>query len=254
MNSMCKWLGVMFGVLWLLMADMATAGEYELVIGKGRELCEVCRQNIERMTAHPACERAYSADLGLGAPQWKPFELQKNFGTMKQVMKYLRTGNEFAKDEYMMGEEQYEAQLREAVAKGLLKWVSVAKIDIDNDGLPDLVLRLRGGVCPRRYQGYNLAYDTPIVVLKGDRSGLDRGKSDLLSQNPYRSPDYLGDRNYQIYDVFTYRGKTYFDRWNDTAAEDERQRFTLTIYEIQDGKVTLDCQFKELASTEGATP
>lgn len=37
---------------------------------------------------------------------------------MKQVLKYLATGNEFAKDDYVMGEEQYESQLRASLARG----------------------------------------------------------------------------------------------------------------------------------------
>ena len=100
----------------LLCAAPVNAEDYKLVLGDGVDVCETCKQNLERMIKHPACEREYSAELGLGASNWKPFDVSEHLGTMKQVMKYLATGNEFAKDDYVMGEEQYEAQNQTGVA------------------------------------------------------------------------------------------------------------------------------------------
>ena len=245
MKHLRKGSGLALGLLWLLMADLATAGEYEIVLGQGQELCEVCRQNLEQMEEHPACERTYSSALGLNASEWKPFDVSKHLGAMKQVMKYLATGNEFAKDDYVMGEEQYEARLRASVSMGV-EWVYHAQIDIDNDGRLDQVLRIPSKECHRRNQGYNLAYDMPIVVLKKDLSGFDRTKTDLVMQNPGRAIRMPGDTNYQMYSVFSFKGKTYFDRWNDTLTYGESQRFTLTVYEAQGGKTRKRCQLKEV--------
>ncbi|OQW64725.1 MAG: hypothetical protein BVN29_13050 [Nitrospira sp. ST-bin5] len=77
-------------LLGILIVGVARAGEYEIVDGKGQELCEVCRQNLVQMTEHPACERTYSSTLGLSAPEWKPFDVQGNLGAMKQVMACCR--------------------------------------------------------------------------------------------------------------------------------------------------------------------
>ena len=52
-------------VVWMVMVPAASAGEYQLVIGEGVEVCEACKRNLERMTVHPACERDYSRQLGL---------------------------------------------------------------------------------------------------------------------------------------------------------------------------------------------
>jgi len=235
-------IGVLLGIL---IVGMARAGEYEIVDGKGQELCEVCRQNLVQMTEHPACERTYSSTLGLSAPDWKAFDVSEHLGAMKQVMKYLATGNEFAKDDYVMGEEQYEARLRASVAMGV-QWVYRAQVDIDNDGQSDQVLRMPSKECNRRNQGYNLAYDTPIVVMKNDLSGLNRTKSDLVEQGLYKKLGQRGDSTYQMYGVFTYKGKTYFDRWNDTGIQGESQRYTLTVYESRGGETRKRCQLKEV--------
>lgn len=192
--------GVLLGVLFV---GVAWAGEYEVVHGKGQELCEVCRQNLEQMTEHPACERTYNLALGLNAPEWKPFDVLANLGAMKQVMKFLQTGDEFAKDDYVMGKEQYEHNLKTIVADGQ-PWAFLTQVDIDNDGDLDQVLRMPSKGCNLRYQGYHVAYDAPILALKKNLTGIDRAKTNLLVQNPQRSVRLPGDTNYQMYSVFTY--------------------------------------------------
>ncbi len=232
-------------LLGILIVGVARAGEYEIVDGKGQELCEVCRQNLVQMTEHPACERTYSSTLGLSAPEWKPFDVLGNLGAMKQVMKFLRTGNEFAKDDYVMGEEQYELYVRRIIGDRLQQ-VSMTLADIDNDGRLDNVLRWAGGPCNQRGEGGSGAYSSPIVVLKKDHSGIDRAKTDLVVQNPERAVRMPGDTTYQMYSVFSFKGKTYFDRWNDTVIYGESHRFTLTVYEAQGGKTRKRCQLKEV--------
>ena len=37
---------LVLGVLWLLIADVATAGSYTLVVGKGIEVCEAYLKNL----------------------------------------------------------------------------------------------------------------------------------------------------------------------------------------------------------------
>ncbi len=230
---------------WLLFALGAHAEDYKLVLGEGVDVCDACKQNLERMTKHPACEREYSAELGLGTPGWKPFDVAKHLGAMKQVMKYLATGNEFAKDDYVMGEEQYELYLKRSIGDRQQQ-VSMALADIDNDGRLDSVLRWAGGPCNRRLQGGSGAYSSSIVVLRKDHSGINRAKTELVMQNPEREVRMPGDTNYQMYSVFSFKGKTYFDRWNDTLTYGESQRFTLTVYEIQGSKTRKRCQIKEV--------
>lgn len=111
-----------------------------------------------------------------------------------------------------------------------------------------------GGPCNRRGGGGSGAYSAPIVVLKEDLSGLDRTRTDLVIQNPYGKFRLPGETNYQMYGAFTYNGKANFDRWNDVGREDERQRFTLSIYQATGGKTRKLCQLKEVFDQQGVTP
>lgn len=57
----------------LLCAAPAHAEDSKLVIGEGVDVCDACKLNLEQMTKYPACERKYSAELGLRAPKLEAF-------------------------------------------------------------------------------------------------------------------------------------------------------------------------------------
>ena len=233
-------------VFLMLSIQLVSAGEYQLVVGEGVEVCEACKRNLEQMTVHPACERDYSGQLGLGTPEWKPFDVLGHIGAMERVLTYLATGNEFAEDRYTMGEDQFEDTIRRISTKEE-PWAFWAHVDINNDGKLEPVLKLHSALCNQRYDGsFGRAYSAPIVVLKENLSGIDRVMTDLVMQNPHRSGDLPGETKYQLYGVFNYKGETYFDRWNDAGSEDEGKRSTLSIYESTGGKTKKLCQAKEL--------
>ena len=153
-------------VFWLAMIQLASAGDYTLIVGEGTEVCDACKRNLERMTEHPACERDYSSHLGLGSPEWKPFDVPGHLGAMERVLTYLATGHEFAEDRYIMGEDQFEDTIRRIGTKEE-PWAYWAEIDINNDGKLEPVLKLHSAFCNLRYDGsIGRAYSAPIVVLK----------------------------------------------------------------------------------------
>jgi hypothetical protein len=233
-------------VCWMVMIHVANAGDYTLVIGEGVEVCEICKRNLERMIQHPACERDYSGQLGLGAPEWKPFDVRGHLDALEQVVKYLATGSEFVEEEYTFGEDQYGETIRRIGTKEE-PWAYWAQVDINNDGTLEPVLKLRSAFCNLRNDGsFGRAYSAPIVVLKENLSGIDRAMTELVLQNPPRNGRLRGETNYQLYGVFSYKGQTYFDRWNDTGNEDESERSTLSIYESKGDKTQKLCQVKEL--------
>jgi hypothetical protein len=233
-------------LLWMVMSQGVSAGEYQLVIGDGLEVCEACKHNLERMTVHPACERDYSGQLGLSIPEWKPFDVGAHMGAMERVLTYLATGNEFSDDRYITRDDQVEDTIRRISTKEE-PWAYWAQVDINNDGKLEPVLRLHSSLCHQKYDGsFGRAYSAPIVVLKENLSGIDQAMTDLVMQNPDRSGGKPGETNYQLYGVFHYKGETYFDRWNDMGSEDENDRATLSIYESTGGKTRKLCQVKEL--------
>jgi hypothetical protein len=233
-------------LLWAIMSQAVSAGEYQLVIGEGVEVCDACKRNLERMTVHPACERDYSGQLGLSTPEWKPFDVRAHMGAMERVLTYLATGNEFPDDRYIMRDDQAEDAIRRISTKEE-PWVYWAQVDINNDGKLEPVLKLHSSLCGQKYDGsFGRAYSAPIVVLKENLSGIDHAMTTLVMQNPYPSGDRAGETKYQLYGVFHYKGETYFDRWNDLGSEDEHDRATLSVYESTGGKTRKLCQIKEL--------
>ena len=231
--------------VWTAMTQWGQAGEYQLIIGEGLDVCETCTRNLERMTVHPACERDYSGQLGLGTPEWKPFDVRAHIGAMERVLTYLATGKEFSDDRFSMGEDQIEDTIRRISTKEE-PWAYWARIDINNDGTLEPVLKLHSSLCNLAYDGsFGRAYSAPIVVLMENLSGIDRAMTDLVMQNP-RSGGRPGETNYQLYGVFNYKGETYFDRWNDTGGDDESEGSTLSIYETKGGQTRKLCQVKEL--------
>lgn len=79
---------------WLLMVSLAQAADYQLTLGQGIDVCEACKQNLERMTVHPACEREYSAQFDLEPAAWKPFDVAGHLEAMEQVLYFLASGSE----------------------------------------------------------------------------------------------------------------------------------------------------------------
>jgi hypothetical protein len=231
---------------WMAMCHVASAGEYQLVIGEGLEVCEACKRNLERMTVHPACERDYSGQLGLSTPDWKPFDVGAHMGAMERVLTYLSTGSEFPDDRFISRDDQGEDVIRRISSKEE-PWAYWAQVDINNDGKLEPVLKLHSSLCQQKYDGsFGRAYSAPIVVLKENLSGIDRAMTDLVMQNPNRSGEMPGETKYQLYGIFNYKGETYFDRWNDLGSEDENDRATLSIYESIGGKTRTLCQLKQL--------
>ena len=145
------------------MVQLTSAGEYQLVLGEGVEVCEACKRNLEQMTVHPACERDYSEQLGLGTPEWKPFDVLGHIGAMERVLTYLATGSEFAEDRYTMGEDQFEDTVRRISTKEE-PWAYWAHVDINNDGKLEPVLKLHSALCNLRLV-YAISLDVPKLVL-----------------------------------------------------------------------------------------
>jgi hypothetical protein len=97
--------------------------------------------------------------------------------------------------------------------------MGVAELDIDNDGKTELVLREARGLC-----GENVHFKYIALFVLDEKGGfVDVQQSRPLFQD---SESNRWDINVQesgtigngsMYDVFTYSGQTYFDRWSWTG-------------------------------------
>lgn len=230
---------------WLSMISSVQAADYQLTLGQGIDVCEACKQNLERMTVHPACEREYSIQFDLEPPAWKPFDVAGHLEAMEQVLYFLAAGSE-STGHALSDESQFEDAVRRISTKGEpgAYW---AQVDINNDGKLEPVLKLHSSLCHSRNDGsIGRAYSAPIVVLTENLSGIDPALTDLVLQNPRQGGRAAGETNDQLYGVFRSKGVTYFDRWDDAGSSDPSERFTLSIYASTGDTTRKLCRLKEL--------
>ena len=98
MRGLFRWLGVTLGLVLVVAGMPAGAGGYEILEGKGTELCEVCLQNLLRQSAEEAvCDRQYASELGLHKVEWAPLNLVDHTGLLMRMDNLINGGNESAK-------------------------------------------------------------------------------------------------------------------------------------------------------------
>ena len=249
MKQRRKGSGLVLGLLWLLMADLASAGDYEIIVGKGVELCEACLQNLLRQSAEEAvCDRRYAPELGFGQPDWNVLDLEKDVELYKRVTNLVDRGKEdFPKPD--LGDPKERTAFLQ-MKRNTRTTLSAANIDIDNDGRLDYVLKYQSGNCGRNFHGYYpFFYESALVVAVGDQRAIDYPKSDLLTQAPlledtkakYKDKWRIGVSNFRMYQVFTYKGLVYFDLWDGSGGPDTN---TLSIYEAKQGQARRVCQIR----------
>ena len=249
MKQLRRGFGLVLGLLWLLMANVAMAEDYEIIVGRGVELCEACLQNVLRQTAEEAvCARRYAPELGFGQPEWTVLDLEKEVELYKRVSKIVSGEKEDAPKPNLADTKERTAFLE--LKRDTRTALSAANIDIDNDGRLDHVLKYQSGNCGANFHGYfPLRYVSALVVVVGDHRVIDYPKTDLLWQAPlledtkakYKEQWRIGVSNFKMYQVFTYKGLVYFDRWDGSGGPDTN---TLSIYEAKQGQAHRVCQIR----------
>lgn len=233
---------------WLFTTTPVLAGQYELVKGKGMEVCEAYEQSLNSFQPKlpMVCGRPVSSKLGFGKPKWESpkdrlgpngvviaheafwdfseflWERDVNQGAYFERGKWKGTPAQLkaAHEHYRVNRERLLID----------KPPILAEFDIDNDGSPEHVYFQHpcGSV-----------YGDLFAVLTPDYKAVDRKKTERVTPHPpfkklglgvYRavkegdygiSPstvkagykpveDAMGDVHY---DFFFFKGKTYFDQW-----------------------------------------
>ena len=222
------------------------AGGYELVKGKGVEVCEAYEKSLNSFQPKVpmVCGRSVSTQLGFDKPKWEQPEEINLFGAFQDFGEFLwerdvNQGAYFERGQWKGTPAQLlEAQKRYQDNRDRI-WVDrpplLADFDIDNDGTTEHVyfehpcLGVHGDL---------------FAVLTPDYEAVDRKKTELVMPHPpfkklglgaFRpvkkgdvdaSPFYLEQRGgykpvedstrYLHYDFFFLKGKTYFDQWWDS--------------------------------------
>ncbi len=236
---------ISFALVSVALANIAHAGRYELIKGKGVEVCEAYGKNLNlsksRLPMH--CERAVSREMkDFHKPEWIRLDFSRSYGLLGKIDRFLweRDANPVyyfpitewrqwrgTKEQYDRAWKSYKIDRDRRTIIGHM----TSSVDIDNDGTPDNVYL--DETCSSG------AYGALLLVLNSDRTDLDYAKTKLVMPHPSRKEQGLGEfrtvkegdfgigpndvkRGYMwvedslhdvFYDVFRYREKTYFDQW-----------------------------------------
>jgi hypothetical protein len=165
------------GVLWLLIADVATAGEYVLMLGKGIEVCEAYLKNLNSFPDDPpmVCERKVNPKFQeFSKPVWQPLDALKNLDLIEQIGRWkpYQTGFEDPKRR-----EEILALIKARIENGELR-LAVTNLDIEQDGTTEIVLRYDRGNCdPANESHFAGSPGRAFYVLNAEKTQLDTEKS-----------------------------------------------------------------------------
>lgn len=250
MKRTCRGSSLVLGMILLLMAEMVTAGDtptppfgvFTMLEGQGVEVCEACLKALEGLPSDlTGCERNYDSALGFEVgPFWEAINPKKNLVLLKKVMLLIQPPTQGIPGSIFDG-RNFDREIKGQMEHGGIE-LFLAKIDIDNDGRPEPVLRFRKGACIGHGEALHVQYQ-PLVVLQADRLSIDRRKTDLVMQNPRKRKEVpFGSVWERIYDVFQYKEKVYFDKWEWDDYNSAVENFI--IFQAVSNKVTPLCKYR----------
>ena len=187
------------------------------------------------------CERNYDPALGFDVgPFWKELDPLKNLTLLKKMMLLEQPPSQGIPGTIFDG-DNFVREIKGQMKHGGVKF-SIGKIDIDNDGRPEPVLKLRKGACIGHDDALHVQYQS-LIVLRNDQSTIDDHKTDLITHNPRKSKKLsIGDSYDRLYDVFLYAGQVYFDKWELDELDTSKEY--IFVYRASGKKVSQLCKYR----------
>lgn len=217
----------------IALADVAYAGRYEIVKGKGVDVCEAYRKNLNSFNLHEPmiCERQISPEMkDFQKPEWKELDAWENRQLVRKINRFLGIG---------MAEDWENSLKWDIEHRHLVMYLS--QIDIDNDGQRENMLKFAEGSCPMTRQ-----YGTSLLVLSEDKKDIDI-KTVPLMQNTKVVPGGPISEGWEfsMYDIFLYRSKIYFDRWSQSQDQTGFLKVFVTEKDIVTSGITKEvCRYQ----------
>lgn len=214
-------------------------GRYELVKGKGVAVCEVYGRNLnDSGEIWPMnCERKVLPEFakeGLAHPEWRKLDAVNHFDLVVDVDK-LFNPTAYQREKAWKG---YMDNLKAQAEQDTIS-LNLADLDINNDGKPESTIKFSYGCAPPGSGGW---WATPILVADSSLKMVDLPKTRPLLQNgtdqPVRYP--AGGWRYVMYDVFLFKGKSYFDRWSDSKEDTD----ILRVFHAEGSRATEICTYE----------
>ncbi len=215
-------------------AQSGVRKNYELLVGKGTEICEEYEKNLNSFPEDTTrFGRPFNPVFkGFSKPVWNDMSPGEKILFKIDDFVWQRDANPayYVNKTYWGGTKKEFIQAKKAFKEDSQRvyWNrEISKIDIDNDGILENVVaaNFRGG-------GGSL-----LLVVNDDLTGIDYARTKLVMRHPGRKelgilrtyasgewklPSSTGSSENTIvkdslhaayYGVFTYKGKTYFDLW-----------------------------------------
>ena len=123
MKSMRRGSSLALGVLWLLIADVATAGDYVLMLGKGIEVCEAYLKNLNSFPDDPpmVCERKVNPKFSeFSKPIWQPQDALEHLNLLEQIEQQISQHSE-PEEDFIRGREKREVWFKERIVNGQIR-------------------------------------------------------------------------------------------------------------------------------------
>lgn len=207
----------------LTASNASAAQSLEILLGKEREVCRVYKRSLGSGRVKmqgPDCARKIKPGFPhLSKPRWNELDLEQNELLVERIADFF--GDTAA----------LESGLEQILHQDILS-VRQTQVDIDNDAHIDTVIKYRKGRC-----GETSLYAAPIVVLSATRTEVEQSKTSSLLQNERQDASFVGRWHYGMYDIFSYRRRTYFDVWSGYDKD------RLSVYEIVKGEALKVCHY-----------
>lgn len=227
----------------------AHAGRYEIVKGKGVEVCEAYKKNLESFNdpLPMVCERKINPAFSeFEKPVWQSVNVGQGEGRvlLHRILNYQHAGeyDQFRKNLYRDSDlngfiKEYESSRTPILRR--------AKIDIDNDGRADDVAIFRNGYCPETSVAPHFAAN--IYLLK---AGLEPNEPMIDASYPaerlLRGNINPNQGEFAPSDLFRYKEKSYIDKYcafrNRFTGCDEADN--LIVFKINVDAATEICRYK----------
>lgn len=226
-------------ILLLSTFSSAYGGQYRLIKGEGIKVCEAYAENLNSFEKRfPMwCERELNPAMkDFRKPLWEKMDVREHMDLLKTIERDFDFLGFGSLDRNLKEWERY-ANGKIEIAH-LRMWQT--RVDINNDSRLDNLIKLHEGDCPSTH-----VFLIALLFLNESKTAVDI-KSVHLFQN-VRSPTLFsidGDPNYSMFDVFTYKGKVYFDRWSQRKDQTGYLRVFTTESHVPGGITKEICTYR----------
>lgn len=241
------------------------------VLSKDKALCDAYKHYLVQETAkhgkwdYPVmCRRSFGEDyLEFSPVKWTEIEPEEHKALAVEAMHYMTNHLPWSlpwKATQKLSDSEFQKSWGWIAIghtyKGVVMWVSEA--DIGNTGHPEKLLKMAKGRC-NILTSKPPQWMLPVMVLDESGEHLSEKTEWMLGVSVF--PAELNSRHkdmhsfrLEAFDVFSYGGSTYFDRWEDEWIYNRLGRYSsqahqpdfaaLTVYNIAQGMTSAVCRFK----------